>query len=155
MFEAHWDEDPVVVYFFERCGKKLAGCRFHILNLKDIKWSEVSMNGYIEFDGYFYIEEKEYASNPYIMFIHSKELISPIIYHRYGIIFEKKELIKDTSFPEGFSNDDPEENICFFPTEHQRLVFKIVEIFPDKMTDEDAKEVMCKYAEEKPMMAEG
>lgn len=151
MFEAYWDEDPNVVYFFHRCGKKLNGCRFHIRDLKDIKWNEFSMNGYIEFDGYFYIDEEEYASNPYIMVVHSKEYINPSFYHRYGIIFEKRELIKDTSFPEDFSNDDPEENICFFPTEHQRLTFKIVKIFPDGMTDEMTEKAMCKYVKETPI----
>ena len=140
--EAYWHDAPAVIYLFHRCAKKERVCEFFIRDLKDIKWSEVSMNGFIEFDGYFYGEEADFNSNPYIMSVYSKDHITPSFIHNYGIIFERKVVVKDTSLPENFSNDDPEENICFFPTEHQRLVFKIVEIFDSFHTTEMMVEKM-------------
>lgn len=146
MFETHWDEDPAVSYMFGPCAATGWAVSFHIIDLIDIKWSEVTMNGFISFNGYFHLKEEKFPKIPYLMVIYTHNNVKPSAFHMYGIVFEKKTSIKDTSKYGTIEDEDESMSVCFFPTEKQRLIFKIVKIFEDGVSPDKAFETMKEFA---------
>ena len=144
MFETFYDDDPAVNYLFGPCTDTGYAVSFYIRELIDIKWSEVSMNGFITFNGYFHLKEDRFSSTPYLMIVTTKNHIKPSAFHMYGIIFEKKETLKDTSVY-GPMDDNEGYSVCFFPTEKQQLIFKIVKVFEDGVLPDKAFEIMKEY----------
>lgn len=94
--------------------------------------------GYLEYDGYFYEDEEE-LPKMYMMDLNQYEdkpykVENGTSYYKcifrvfYKIEILKKESFEDTSvFSKEVDEDGEEMNVCFFPTERQKLWFRVVE----------------------------
>jgi hypothetical protein len=87
--------------------------------------------GYIEFDGYIYYDigdENQYTRNLsrcffYVMDHIDTEKFCPF----YEVEFYRREIIKNTNAYSTIEEDDGTEmNVCFFPTDRQRVYFKVL-----------------------------
>lgn len=142
---------------------KRNGRRIYIQELKNYS-IDLSLNeGTIEFNGYYYVNDeppkdewnRQYSEtmptillmDVFVMDAESKpvpgepnsstrEIISS---DRFLIEVYKRDYIKNTNVISKIEDDDGEEmNVCFFPTDHQRLYFRILKVvegndIPDEM----------------------
>ncbi len=121
--------------------------------------------GTIEFDGYYYVEdkvpEKEWERR-YSEVLPTRLLMDVIVMdaeakpvpgkpgsytqetisgNQYYIEVYKRDYIKNTDVTSTIEDDDGEEmRVCFFPTDHQRLHFRILK---EVKSAQDIPEEMC------------
>jgi hypothetical protein len=90
--------------------------------------------GYVDFDGYIYYDigdEDVYNRKLskcffYVMDLNDKDKFVPF----YEIEFYRREILKNTNSYSEIEEDNGEKlNVCFFPTDHQRVYFKVLSEF--------------------------
>lgn len=112
------------------------------------KYHATSTEGYIEFDGYLYWnigEEQEFPRTLTRALLTVAEIAKEGVYnsvtgsthhellacHIYEVEFTRRVLIKNTNSYSTIEEEDGSEmNVCFFPTEHQVLHFRILQDIP-------------------------
>jgi hypothetical protein len=116
---------------------------FYICKLYD--YSNTGENGLIEFNGYIYYDignetnyNRSLSKSLLCMTEYSTEGVvnsdapeittySCIQHHMYEVEFYRREIIKNTNAYSTIEEDDGTEmNVCFFPTNYQRVYFKVL-----------------------------
>lgn len=101
----------------------------YIDKLIDYKISETE--GYIHFDGYYYVMNEEF---PKRIFFNTSVLQTD---NEYKVIEDKfyeveiydREKMKNTSSYDEVEEDGSKMRICYFPTHEQKIIFKIIQSF--------------------------
>lgn len=109
-------------------------------------------SGVVEFDGYYYVNNPDVAETNYRKYgrtIPTKE-VAMIRIFRHGVKIESKlhiieiyrrDIIKCTDRISTVDDDDGSEmKVCFFPSNHQRIYFRVLETDPSDKSCAQLKE---------------
>ena len=106
------------------------------------------VKGFIEFDGYYYVNDSDTELDPLIP--HQRYQYSLpqeiqmlicrdcILINAYEIEIYKREKIYNTDTYSSVDDlDGSEMNICFFPTDYQRIYFRVLDIMVEPERSEN------------------
>jgi hypothetical protein len=101
-----------------------------------------AMMGVLHFDGYYYVDDTELPRKARLVYTRPEaepyEVEGGCMKYRYADIFDaeveitKREKIENTNTYSPVEDDGEEMNICFFPTDIQKIYFTILAINHEK-----------------------
>lgn len=80
----------------------------------------------VEFDGYLYAKDEDFPVRCIAVVIQTDSTQPHTSFHAIIEIY-KRITIKDTSVYSEMDDEGESMNVCFFPTQHQKIWFRIVE----------------------------
>jgi hypothetical protein len=101
-----------------------------------IEYNLTKTEGFIHFDGYYYVANEEFPIRTFLNSSLRKEVSSDEYEKKYKLVEDKyymieiynREKIENTSsYDEVEEEDGSKMSICYFPTHTQKLYFKIIQ----------------------------